>query len=160
MYVLGFLITWHALPYLRLKHAVQGNKNYLAKRLTDWETLPTINLWSAPSAGQHKEGLGFNSKDNRWRPNYVNGVEKDGKPNSFTGCVKYKSYCTHGTVENKIESFSSRFSIFCDSMSSYCDLYHAPSFKKLKTELFMSVSIRLFLNSVCFWLVNKTTGSD
>ena len=41
---------------------------------------------------------------------------------------RYKSYCTHGTVENKIESFSSRFSIFYDSMSSNCDLYHAPSF--------------------------------
>ena len=34
----------------------------------------------------------------------------------------YKSYHTHGTVENKIESFSSRFYIFYDSMSSDCDL--------------------------------------
>ena len=57
--------------------------------------------------------------------------------------ANYKSYCTHGSVENKIESLSSRFSIFYDSMSSDCDLYQAPSFKKLKAELFISVSLSL-----------------
>ena len=43
-----------------------------------------------------------------------------------------KSYRNHGIIKNKIESFSSRFSIFYDSMSSHCDLYHAHSFKNLK----------------------------
>ena len=38
-----------------------------------------------------------------------------------------KSYRTHGIVKEKIESFSSRFSIFYDSMSSDCDLSHALS---------------------------------
>ena len=57
----------------------------------------------------------------------------------------YKSSRTHGTVENKIESSISRFSIFYDSMSSDCDLYHAPSFKKLKAEPFISVSLCLLL---------------
>ena len=55
-----------------------------------------------------------------------------------------KSYRTHGTVDNKIESFSSRLSIFYDSMSSDCDLYHAPFFKKLKAEPFISVSLLYF----------------
>ena len=59
--------------------------------------------------------------------------------------MHYKSYRTHGTVENKIKSFSSRFSIFYGSTSSDCDLYHATSFKKLKAELFISVSLRLLL---------------
>ena len=36
-----------------------------------------------------------------------------------------KSYPTHGILKNKIESFSSRFSIFYNSMSSYCDLSQA-----------------------------------
>ena len=62
-----------------------------------------------------------------------------------------KSYRTHGTVEIKIESFSSRFSMFYDSMSSDCDLYHAPSFKKLKAEPFISVSLRLLLFAFGAW---------
>ena len=56
-----------------------------------------------------------------------------------------KSYRTHGTIENKIKIFTSRFSIFYDSMSSDCDLCHAPSFQKLKAELFISVSLCLLL---------------
>ena len=63
----------------------------------------------------------------------------------------YKSYRTHGTVENKIESLGSRFSIFYDSMSCDCDLYHAPSFKKLKAEPFISVSLRLILFAFGAW---------
>ena len=62
-----------------------------------------------------------------------------------SGEWRYKSYRTHATVENKIESFSSRFSIFYDSMSSDCDLYHAPSFKKLKAESFIPVLLCLLL---------------
>ena len=57
--------------------------------------------------------------------------------------MRNESYRTHGTVENKIESFSSRFSIFYDSMSSDSDLYRAPYFKKLKAEPLISVSLRL-----------------
>ena len=57
----------------------------------------------------------------------------------------YKSYRTHGTVENKIESFSSRFSIFYNFMSSDCYFYPAPSFKKLKADPFISVSLCLLL---------------
>ena len=41
--------------------------------------------------------------------------------------IETKSYRTHGIVKKKIESFSSRFSIFHDSMSSDCDLSHALS---------------------------------
>ena len=59
--------------------------------------------------------------------------------------LNYKSYRTHGTVENKIESFSTRFSIFYDSMSRDCDLYHTPSFQKLKAEPFISVLLHLLL---------------
>ena len=66
-------------------------------------------------------------------------------------CRIYKSYRTHGTVENKIKSFNSRFSIFYDSMSSNCDLYHAPSFKKLKAEPFISVFLRLVLFAFGAW---------
>ena len=56
-----------------------------------------------------------------------------------------KPYHTHGTVENKIKNLSSRFSFFYDSMSSNCYLYHVPSFKKLKAEPFISVSLRILL---------------
>ena len=62
-----------------------------------------------------------------------------------------KSYRTHGTVENKIESFSSRLSIFYYSMSSDCDLYHSTSFKKLKAEPFISVSLCLLLFAFDAW---------
>ena len=61
-----------------------------------------------------------------------------------------KSYRTHGTVENEYESFSSRFSIFYNSMTSDCDLYHTPSIKKLKAEPFISVLLPLL---VCVWRV-------
>ena len=67
--------------------------------------------------------------------------------------IKYKSYRTHGTIENKIESFSSRYSIFYDSMStcSDFDLYSAPSFMKLKVEPFISVSLRLLQFAYGVW---------
>ena len=45
----------------------------------------------------------------------------------------------------KSRALARNFCIFYDSMGSDCDLYHAPSFKKLKAELFISVSLRLFL---------------
>ena len=43
-------------------------------------------------------------------------------PPAQSGSAFYESYRTHGIVKNKIESFSLRFSIFYDSMSSDCDL--------------------------------------
>ena len=66
--------------------------------------------------------------------------------------IHYKSYLTHRrTLENKIKSVSSRFSIFYDSMSSDWDLYHVPSFKKLKAEPFISVSLCLLLFAFGSW---------
>ena len=50
--------------------------------------------------------------------------------NLILSCSKLKlnkSYRTYGIVKKKIESFSSRFSIFKDSMSSDCDLSHTLS---------------------------------
>ena len=73
------------------------------------------------------------------------GIDTSMLAYQLAGKVAYKSYRTHGTVENKLKSFSSRLSIFYDSMSSDCDLYHAPSFKKLKAEPFISVLLRLLL---------------
>ena len=81
------------------------------------------------------------------------GYERAGMVDSLSHFMKnkmrdehfYKSYRIHGTVGNKIKSFSSRFSFFYDSMSSDCDLYHAPSFKKLKAESFISVLLCLLL---------------
>ena len=64
---------------------------------------------------------------------------------AYPGTTRNKSYGTHGTVENKIESFISRFYIFYDSMSSDCDLYHVPSFKQLKAEPFISFLLCLLL---------------
>ena len=64
---------------------------------------------------------------------------------------RYKSYRTHGTVENKIESFSSRFSIFYDSMSSNCDLkYGAKVLGQLcdsRTSYISSVTISASANN-------------
>ena len=52
----------------------------------------------------------------------------------------YKSYRTHGIVKNKIESFSARFSIFYNSMSSVYDLSHAhaPRNRKLVAGVLLS----------------------
>ena len=73
------------------------------------------------------------------------GPETDGAGREMR-FIHYKSYRTHRrTVENKIKSVSSRFSIFYDSMSSDWDLYHVPSFKKLKAEPFISVSLCFLL---------------
>ena len=47
----------------------------------------------------------------------------------------YKSYRTHGIVKNKIESFSSIFSISYDSMSSACNLSHALAPRNPKQNL-------------------------
>ena len=44
-----------------------------------------------------------------------------------------KYFCTHGIVKNKIECFSSRFSIFYDSMSSDCALSHAGVLQETKS---------------------------
>ena len=78
-------------------------------------------------------------------------VERITQHSTYFCGPRYKSYRTHGTVENKIESFSLRFSIFYDSMSSDCDLYHAPSFKKLLAEPFISVSLCLLLFAFGAW---------
>ena len=71
----------------------------------------------------------------------------------------YKSYRTHGIIKKKIESFSSRFSILYDYMSSDCDLYHTLSFKKLKAEPFISVSLPLLLLAFGAWY-NQSRASD
>ena len=52
---------------------------------------------------------------------------------------------THGIIENRKSRAKALDFIFYDSMSSDFDLYHVPSFKKLKADPFISVLLRLLL---------------
>ena len=55
----------------------------------------------------------------------LQGHTRSSRPDKSYSHEGYKSYCTYGIVKNKIKSFSSRFSIIYDFMSSDCDLSHA-----------------------------------
>ena len=57
-YIFGFLITWHALPYLKLKHAVAGRPRFSQPPIVPlWQNLPRI-LGLVPT---FKDKLSFGS---------------------------------------------------------------------------------------------------